>query len=192
MMTLQEAKLLNAIKYFVKNTNNVGRTKLFKLLYFWDFRFFEKHGKSITDLQYFTYPFGPVPDKLYNEIKEDKLPSYLNDDLVFEDSQEFDEDNEFKPFKVLLRDKKIDMAVFTPYEEEALKEVAYIFKDATASEMTEASHIHNSPWSKTLKEKGRFQEIDYFLAKSESTPYDDEEIRERMFLRENLLHNDYD
>lgn len=190
-MRLQEAKLLNAIKYFVKNTNNVGRTKLFKLLYFWDFRFFEKHGKSITNLSYYTYPFGPVPEKLYKEINEEKLPDFFYKHFDIVENSEFDEDEEFKAFKVILKNKSVDMEVFTPYEKEELEQVAFIFKEATATQMTEASHFHNQPWLKTLKEKGKFKEIDYFLAKSENTPYDDEEIRERMFLRENLLHNGY-
>lgn len=190
-MTLQEAKLVNAVKYFVRNTKNVGRTKLFKLLYFWEFRFFEKHGKNITNLRYYTYPFGPVPDQFYKDIVDEKLPVYFYKHFEVVENSEFDEIDDFMPFKVILKNKTIDMDVFTPYEKEELEQVAYIFKDSTASEMTEATHVHNSPWSKTLKDKGKFQEIDYFLTKSENTPFDDEEIKERMFLRENLLHNGY-
>lgn len=190
-MNLKDQKILNAIKYFVKHTKNVGRTKLFKLLFFWDFYYFEKHGKSITGLIYYTYPFGPVPKNIYDGIKNENLPEYYYKHLLFEEDDTFDELDEFKRFKVLLRDKKVDMEVFTPYEKEELEKVTDIFKYATATDMTEASHFHNKPWRTTIDSKGKFQSIDYLLAKSEDTPFDDQEIKERMELRKQRLQDEY-
>lgn len=190
-MNLREQKILNAVKYFVKHTNNVGRTKLFKLLYFWDIYYFEKHGKSITGYKYYTFPFGPVPKELYDKIEQDNLPEFLKRDIIIIEDNEIDPDDEFKRFKILLRDKNVDLNVFTPYEKEELEKMVFIFKNSTAAEMIEASHFHNSPWKITLETKGKYKEIDYLLAKSDSTPLDDEEIKERMYFQETLTHNGY-
>ena len=40
---------------------NVGETVLYKMLYFIDFDYYEKHGKSITGLTYVRNHFGPTP-----------------------------------------------------------------------------------------------------------------------------------
>lgn len=190
-MTITEKKISNAIKYFAKNTNNVGRTKLFKLLYFWDFYYFEKHGKSITGFKYFAYPFGPVPKDLYENIDAGVLPKYLETEIDIIDETEYDEEDGFKRFKVVPKNKNIDLEVLTPYEKEEMEKVAEIFKYASAKDMTEASHYHNMPWKKTIDTKGQFAEIDYMLGKSKDTPFDEEEIKERMFLQNELTHNGY-
>ena len=190
-MNLREQKILNAIKYFVKNTNHVGRTKLFKLLYYWDIYYFEKHGKTITSYKYLTYPFGPVPKELFDQINEDKLPDFLKKEILIIDDTDTDTDDGFKKFKIALKNKNIDLDVFTPYEKEYLTLVVEIFKDAPASLMSEATHFPNTPWKITLDKKGKFQEIDFLLAKSKDTPFDEEEIKERMYFREQLLHNGY-
>lgn len=191
MMTTAEFKILNAIKYFVINTKNVGRTKIFKLLYFWDIYYFEKHGKTATGYNYYVYPFGPVPKDLYENIKNNTIPEYLNKELEFIDDTQIDDDDGYKRFKIQLKNKMIDFDVFTPYEREELERTAYIFKEATAKDMTEASHFHNTPWKITKDTKGEFAEIDYMLGKSKDTPFDEEEIKERMLLQSQLTHSGY-
>jgi uncharacterized phage-associated protein len=188
-MTYTEEKILNAIKYFVKKTKYVGRTKLFKLLYFWDFYYFEKHGKSITGLTYYAWPFGPVPKSLFEQIENDRLPDYLKSEIAIIDDTDYDSIDGYKRFKIMTKNDKINLDVFTPYEKQELERVVEIFEDATAQQMTEASHYHNMPWAKTIKEKGEFAEIDYMLGKSKDTPFDEEEIKERMFLQKQLTHN---
>lgn len=190
-MNITEEKILNGIKYFIKNTNNVGRTKLFKLLYFWDFYYFEKHGKSITGMTYFAYPFGPVPKNLYESISRDELPDYLKSQIIILEDNRYDEDDGFKRFTVKLKNKNIDLEYITPYEKESLDKVVEIFKYATAKEMTEASHFHNMPWKITVDTKGMFSKIDYILGRSKDTPFDEEEIKERLFLQNELTHNGF-
>jgi len=190
-MTTTEKKILNAIKYFVKHTNKVGRTKLFKLLFFWDFYHLAKYGKSITGYKYFTYPFGPVPKSLFDIINNNDLPTYLSSHLDISDDNEYDDIDEFKRFKINLKNKEIDLGAFTPYERQVLEKVAEIFKYATAKDMTEATHFHNTPWKITMETKGKFKEIDYLLGRNEETPFDDEEIKERLILQTELSHNGY-
>lgn len=63
-------KLKNTILYLLTlcgGKPNLGETVLYKLLYFIDFNFYEKAGKSVTGLSYVKLQFGPVPvAKEYN------------------------------------------------------------------------------------------------------------------------------
>lgn len=186
-MTLTEEKILNGIKYFVLHTKNVGRTKLFKLLYFWDFIHFKRYGTSITGFDYYSFPFGPVPKALYDEIIKDELPDYLRDNLSIIEDDTYDEHDEFKRFKVTFKSKKVDLECFSPNEFKILEEVAFIFKEATAGQMTEISHLHNSPWEKTKRLSGMFIPIDYFLSIDDETKLDREEIEERFTLQKEFL-----
>lgn len=190
-MTLREQKILTAIKYFSKTTKHLGRTKLFKLLYFWDFRYFSKHGKSVTGFDYITYPFGPVPEELFQKIINNSLPKEFNDNFEIEDDKEIDVEDKYKRFKVRLLTKEINFDCLTKYEKDALDEVVEIFKDCTAKDIVESTHLPNTPWSKTKSEKGLNKVIDYFLAIDKDTPLDKEEIQERFALQKSLTHNGY-
>jgi uncharacterized phage-associated protein len=58
------AKLRNVLLYILGQIGakpNVGETVLYKLLYFIDFDFYEKTGRSITGLTYIKNHFGPTP-----------------------------------------------------------------------------------------------------------------------------------
>ncbi|MFZ5515155.1 MAG: Panacea domain-containing protein [Candidatus Zhuqueibacterota bacterium] len=186
-MNIKEQKIINGIKYLVKHTNNVGRTKLFKLLFFWDFIHFKRFGMAVTGYDYYTYPFGPVPKELYDQITKENLPvEFKNEFIIIEDCED-DDDNKFKKFKVVSRNTKIDLDWLSPNEKNVLEEVALIFKYASAKEMTEITHLHNSPWDKTIKEKGEFQKIDYFLAVDDETTLDMDTIKERYYIQKDLL-----
>ena len=191
-MNINEHKIVNGIKYFVKHTHNVGRTKLFKLLYFWDFGHFKKYGMSITCYEYYTYPFGPVPETLYNQILNDTLPLLFKNEITIIDVDiDDDYDDNYKKFKVCIKPKrkKIDTSWFTPNEFNILKEVADIFRDATARQMIEITHLHNSPFDQTLKKKGLHQPIDYFIALDDETTLDLEQAKEYFTLQKELCLN---
>ena len=190
MKDFTQNKVLTGIKFFVKNTKNVGRTKLFKLLYFWDFIHFKKYGFSITGYQYYAFPFGPVPLELYNQIVGNKLPEELNAELkIVEDDSSEDEFNEYKKFKVLLKNNKINFDWLSPIEKETLELVSDIFKYATAKEMTEITHLHNSPWDQTVKKSGMGKLIDYRLAIDDESTLDQVTIEEFLTLQKDIFHN---
>ena len=63
-------KLLNAVIFFATSTKFCGKTKLYKLLYFLDFTHFMEVGRSVTGLEYFAWPKGPVPVQLHEEIDD--------------------------------------------------------------------------------------------------------------------------
>jgi len=189
MYDASEEKVLNAIKYFVKHTKYVGRTKLFKLLYFWDFMHFKKYGMSITGYQYYTFPFGPVPQKLYEQITKNELPEAFRKAFsIIPDNSDEDEFNDFIKFKVVLKDKKIDLDWLSPNEKEILEQVVEIFKFSNAKQMTEVTHLHNSPWDKTIQTKGMGKIIDYKLAIDDESTLDPQTIDEYLTLQKEIYH----
>lgn len=170
-----ETKMVNAIMHFANSVKYPYKIKIFKLLHFLDFIHFSQVGIPVTNQSYKAFERGPVPIELYNDIEKNTLSSYFLDNIKimprkFDDKEAF----EFRPKK-----KKPNMEVFTPREIEIIKNLSLMYKNATADEMTEASHLKNLPWSKTVKEKGLHSDIDYFLAIDESKDISNEVAKER-------------
>ncbi|HBE40304.1 MAG TPA: hypothetical protein DDW27_03725 [Bacteroidales bacterium] len=153
-------KLLNSIIYFLSNTKFCGKTKLFKLLYYLDFMHFRETGRSVTNLDYFAWNFGPVPKKLFEEMENP--PSDLKESIIIPPKISEKIFVEMKP-KKRFYDK-----YFTKRELRILEKVAFIFRDAEAEHMVEASHLPNHPWDKTIKMNGEYEKIDYTLALDDS------------------------
>lgn len=151
-------KLINSIIYFLNNTKNCGKTKLFKLLYYLDFMHFRETGRSVTGLDYYAWDFGPVPKKLYDEINNP--PADLKENVFIPAKA----DKNDKSFVEIKAKKKFDDKYFTKRELRIMEKVACIFKDAKAEDIMEASHLPNHPWDKTIKTKGEKAKIDYTLA----------------------------
>lgn len=174
ILTYHREKLINAIIYFSQNTKYCGKIKLLKLLYFLDFWHFKQTSKSVTGLDYSAWEFGPVPNELYEELT-DKMEPDLAEAIKIIPIDKFQ--------KIHAR-KSFDSKYFTKREKRLLELLVEIFNDAKAEDMVTSTHLLNSPWDKTLKEKGMYQPIDYFLAldsEPESLKYDEviHRIRER-------------
>ena len=156
LMDFSREKLINAIVFFLKKTKFCGKIKLFKLLYFLDFLHFKQTAKSVTGLRYFAWKMGPVPMDLFFELNnpgEDLAKCvYIPKETAA---------NELFNMKPRCN---FDKRYFTPREIRLKEQLAYIFKDAKAANMSDVSHLPNLPWDKTIKTKGKKAEIDYFLA----------------------------
>lgn len=139
---INEKKYRNAILFFAQKIQNgtLGKLKLMKLLYFLDFDFFEKYGRSITGDEYLRFEYGPVPrmgEKILKEmgdkeikITKRKIAAGLNDQLHIEALKDF------------------DVNVFTKEELLMLEEVADKWERFTGAEMKNASH-GEAPWIAT-------------------------------------------
>ncbi|MBU1684464.1 MAG: Panacea domain-containing protein [Patescibacteria group bacterium] len=73
MSRINEKKYRNVILFFANKIKNgtLGKLKMMKLLYFLDFDFFEKYGKSVTGDKYLRWENGPVPqvgEKMINQM----------------------------------------------------------------------------------------------------------------------------
>jgi len=70
---LDPAKLENVLLYILSTIGsrpNVGETVLYKLLYFIDFDYYEKNGRSITGLSYVKNHYGPTPAQEFARVVE--------------------------------------------------------------------------------------------------------------------------
>lgn len=171
-------KRINAILYFCKNTRTLSKTKLYKLLYFLDFLHFKEVGRPVTDLEYCAWSYGPVPTKLYFEIENSEAPKEILQCLM----KLKDEETGEKLGTYFKSVQAPDLNVFSEREMRILEKVAFIFKDATAKEMTEITHLRNQPWDRTLKTKGEKAKIDFLLSLDEDAKIDEETARERQEL----------
>jgi len=136
-------KYVNAILFFIENVQNLGRTKLYKLLYFLDFDHYEKYGESVTGESYLNKELGPVPghaEEVINKMKEDKLLDILPEPVM-----------DFVRHKFVAKVHH-DPKVFSPTEIEMLCQVAEKWKYHTANEIVSATH-GEAPWIATARDE---------------------------------------
>lgn len=156
LITHQREKLLNAVIFFLRHTKFCGKTKLFKLLYFADFKHFRETGRSVTGLEYYAWQHGPYPKEFAKELEAP--PDDLSHTVNLITSGEANSFTNIKP------KGSFDSKYFTKRELRILNEVAEVFRDAQAADIREASHLKNHPWDITIKTKGDRKKIDYMLA----------------------------
>ena len=136
-------KLINAIIYFLRETNHCHTLKLFKLLNFSDFEHFRQTGRTMFGLDYRALPMGPVPTALLEEIKQGG-----NDDLksavqLFEIRDDITKELQRRDLKAK---SPFDKKYFSKRELKILERVADFFKELKAADMSEFSHMKRLPW----------------------------------------------
>ena len=153
MVKINENKYKNTILFFAQRIQNgtLGKLKLMKLLYFLDFDFFEKYGRSVTGDEYLRFEYGPVQrmgEKMLKkmsgrEIKITKrtVAGGLNDQMHIAALKDF------------------DVSVFSKEELLMLEEVASKWEKFAGAEMKNASD-GEAPWIATKPN----DVIDYNLA----------------------------
>jgi uncharacterized phage-associated protein len=179
-------KLLHAILYFSTHVKNPSKVKIFKLLYFLDFEHFKETGRSVTNLDYYAYDFGPVPKELYQEVGDNKPPIDFSPFLTIVPFKSEESGKEGGMFKAK---QKPNLSVFSPREQNILERLTEIFRDVDARLISDISHFKNHPWDKTIKEKGKFAKIDYVLAIDSESKVSLEDAVESMKERKEMLDN---
>lgn len=136
-------KLLNAIIYFLDATNHCHTLKLFKLLNFADFEHFRQTGRTIFGLDYRALPMGPVPTKLFDELKRGGDSDLKSAITIFQVKDDITD-------ALLRRDLKargkLDKKYFSKRELRIIERVAEFFRDLRAEDMSEFSHRKGEPW----------------------------------------------
>jgi uncharacterized phage-associated protein len=150
-------KLLNAIIYFLRETSHCHTLKLFKLLNFADFEHFRQTGRTITGLDYRALLMGPVPTKLYDEIKRGGDKDLRTAVKLVEVKDDITD-------ALLRRDLNaktaFDKKWFTPRELKVLARIAEFFRDLPAVDMSKFSHENKKPWASVYRDgKGNGQLI---------------------------------
>lgn len=149
-------KLLNAVLFFSQKTLFCNKTKLLKLLYHLDFIHFKQTGYPSIGLTYYTYEKGPVPVRFWKEIQHGVVPSDFRGKLKIEAK----EDAKEYVFKALTNP---DLSYFTPREQDILNMLATKYRNKTATQISEETHLPRQPWHTTKITKGMNRQIDYLL-----------------------------
>jgi len=182
-------KLLNAILYFARNTRKPNLTKILKLLYLLDFQHSKETGYPSINLVYYTWPHGPVPKNFYEEVKDGDVPEDFAGKCAIIPSGRWEQDFPDRSEYIFKSIKEPDMSVFTPHEMRIIKNLCEIYRDATAKQMKEVTHLPKQPWDTTKKEKGLYQYIDYLLSIDDTSPFSIDEAREKLEEHFEILNN---
>jgi len=182
-------KLLNAILYFASNTKKPNLTKILKLLYFLDFTHFKETGYPSINLLYYTWEYGPVPKDFYQEVKDGNVPEDFADNLTIIPSNRWDQDYPGLKEYIFRSRKKPNVGVFTPRELKIIENLCDIYRDATANQMSEITHLSKQPWDTTKKMRGLNQYIDYLLSIDDTSPLCVNEAREKLKEHFEVLEN---
>ncbi|MFH1694414.1 MAG: Panacea domain-containing protein [Patescibacteria group bacterium] len=127
-------KYINLILYILERANdvNLGKKKLFKLLYFIDFDFYEKNERSITGDKYIVQQYGPVPSLgetiLTDMVKGDVIQGVKAKSFGYEQ-------------KRFIPNEKADLSVFTGEELEHIDAVVNRFSNSNGSQIEVAAKM---------------------------------------------------
>lgn len=186
-MNIYRKKLLNAVLFFASNTKRVNLGKLSKLLYFLDFIHFNQTGYPSIGLKYYTFEKGPVPRDFWLEIRDADVPEDFKGKIVLiRRTDDFAPNYKEVEIRAL---EKPDLSVFTPREIEILDNLAFVYKEATASDMSEVTHLPKQPWDITRKEKGKNQPIDYLGSIGEESAVSRDDAADSLKEHFEVVHN---
>ena len=153
MSRINEKKYHNIILFFANKIKNgtLGKLKMMKLLYFLDFDFFEKYGKSVTGDKYLRWENGPVP-----QMAEKIMKQMSGDDIKISRRKVGTGYNDQQHIEAL---KTFDLKLFSKEELIMMDEIANKWERFSGAEMKNASH-GEAPWIATKQN----EIIDYNLA----------------------------
>ena len=133
----QEALVL----HFVQHINNkfLGKTKLMKLLYYTDYEWIQKQGKSITGDAYIAMHYGPVPKHAEETLTRLQKQNVLKSELS--KARDYSQER-----YLALGDP--DLTLFMREEIDHMDEIARRFEFWTAKQMSDSTH-EDWPWLST-------------------------------------------
>ena len=170
-------KLLNAIIYFSNNTRYCGKTKLFKLLFFFDFEHFKEVGRGVTGLTYNAWRMGPVPTKLMNEVEAESDSNESESDLSKTIEIKYVSVGKSHPMMTFNPLVEFNRQIFSKRELKLLERIAEENKLLGGEQMVEKTHLPTLPWYRVHQVEGReLAEIPYHYAIAE----DDMEMMEML------------
>jgi uncharacterized phage-associated protein len=186
--------LLEALVFFSqkKKLRSPSKMMIYKVIAEFDFRHFQETGFTVTDQKYEAFQWGPVPQPFHNEItlkNTIKLPDDFRDSLSIVDT---DFENEFgenyRGFKFIAK-RKPNLKIFSPRQTRILEEIAEIYKFATATEASKASHEPGKPWTITVKNKGEHSIINLFDTIKLNEPLTIDIVKEKLKEKVALNYN---
>jgi len=145
-MSLSRLKLLHALIFFSTEVLYPGKTKTFKLLNYLDFLHFQKTGRSVTGMDYYAWPEGPVPVALFEEYDQPR-PDFHSALTIQKKGQ-----------MVALKPRiEFNADYFSDLELKIMKDLTKKHFRHTGKEMSEGSHFKTGPWHEVREVKGQKQ-----------------------------------
>jgi len=138
-MKVNLRKLMQLIVFFAHQeaVKPLGKTKLFKLLYFTDVTHLRTVGQSITGAEYLKYPYGPVPMQGAFALKELQKHQLIRHNRVQLPTKRFRWD--------VTALQMPDMTIFTEQEMHTIHLVIEQYGEDTAAVLSWKSH-QESAW----------------------------------------------
>jgi len=130
---MHQVKLDNLILYIASSprVKDLGKTKLYKLIYFCDVRNLREHGETITSSDFIKYKHGPVPSRAEKRLKALKRDDKISVELKTKGGHKLHE------VKALVSP---DCTVFSDEELENIKFVCADLGKKTAVSLSSLSH----------------------------------------------------
>jgi len=141
-------QFLQYVIYKTSSIPNVGKTVLYKILYFTDFNYYELFEEKLSGETYLKYPYGPAPcdfDKVIHELKTEGLIKETLTDYMYQQNK----------FTSTIEP---DTSKFTTEELEFIDKNIDNYSSFNATEISEHSH-KDTPY--IVAED--FEELDYEL-----------------------------
>lgn len=169
----EQERLHQAIVFFASRVQALGKIKLFKLLYLFDFEHFKQTGKSVTGLDYQAWKLGPVPVELMDEWEE------LGPDLARLVHIQIEQVIDYRRQAVKVNeDVTFDPDPFSPRQMRILQSLADQYRHDLSAPMVDVTQAQNGAWARTWRGgDGRYERIRYELAISDDQVHA-EELRE--------------
>lgn len=127
-------KFESAIMFFARHPDGVLKTKLNKLVWYFDFLCFKKLGVSATGTIYIHLPYGPVPKNynffLHKSVSEEAL---LMEEKIFDKARDI-------IGEIYLAAEEPDLSFLTVEERQCLEQVDKHFQNLNAAEISRYSH----------------------------------------------------
>lgn len=167
-MDMNRDKLKALVLYVIWRTGDAqdfGVTKLNKVLWFSDARFYEAYGRSITGETYTRRKFGPVPDHIEGVLRE-----LVIDGLISAPRSSAHFDFDVKKYDAYA---PADTSMFSPDELGFIDWwIKHVAEDHTATSISEKSHDYG--WK--IVEDGQPLPLHAFLARRIRPPSKGDEL----------------
>lgn len=136
---IDRKKYINTILYFLTYGNNqfLGKTKLNKLLYYFDFLTYKQSNSSATGDSYVHLDYGPVPENIDEILVEMKSKGLIDVETVILSNN--GEKQKFTP------NREPDKSVFSKDELELLDKLVDKFEMWPTDKIVDQTHLE-APW----------------------------------------------
>lgn len=129
------------LAYIASKIPNIHLRKLLKIVYLLDEHFMEKRGFPLTWFDYYAWAKGPVAPEVY-AVKEGAFSDFVSAKR---------DDKGKRVINSTMQSIQIKGGVsFSSREISEIDKLLEVFKNKTADELSDITHIPTSPWSKVV------------------------------------------